>query len=420
MKRILFVQRPAGGGSATGLCEVIRALDRTKYEPIVLFHVPSRYRSEVERLGARTLLLTDHLPPERPERTGVRFVRKVARGRAASQWTAFLTRQLPRARALSALIRREEIDLVYQNNNPSSNRTSILAAHLAGVPQVAQVRFFARYYPPIDRRLATVVATFLYMSSAIEKQFQDALGQPAERGEVLYEPVDFDLFSADPRAGARIRAEFGFGADDLVVSTVGRLVPWKGQDVFLRALGRLSEAIPALKGLVVGAPGASRREKSYARRLRALAQRLGLADRVLFTGFRRDIPAVLAASDVVVHGSSRPEPFGRVVLEAMASGRPVVATDAGGVPEIVDHGVSGFLVPPGDPQRMAESIGLLLRDPDRRRTMGDAGRRRSRSRFAPDEFRRRLHTVLESVLRDSIVRPSSAGLMSWLAAPKGA
>jgi hypothetical protein len=144
---------------------------------------------------------------------------------------------------------------------------------------------------------------------------------------VVYDGLEM-ADSLYPYDVAEVRAELGLSSDDFVVGNVGRLVAWKGQDVFIHALAEIAHKVPNLKALIVGRP--DRGKESYLDELKTLATACGLAQRVVFTGFRLDVPRLLAAMDVVVHSSSSPEPFGLVVIEGMAAGKPVVATRAGG------------------------------------------------------------------------------------------
>jgi glycosyltransferase involved in cell wall biosynthesis len=169
------------------------------------------------------------------------------------------------------------------------------------------------------------------------------------------------------------------------VGSVGRLVRWKGHDVFLAAMARVMEDDPTARAVIVGAEGATPDSVGVENELRALAADLGIADRVVFTGYRADVSDVMAAADVVAHSAVRPEPFGRVVTEAMACARPVVATRGGGVLEIVDDGVTGTLVAMGDPGDMARGILGLLADPARAAAMGRAAREAVRTRFSPEQ-----------------------------------
>ncbi|UCC77604.1 MAG: glycosyltransferase family 4 protein, partial [Anaerolineales bacterium] len=167
--------------------------------------------------------------------------------------------------------------------------------------------------------------------------------------------------------------------DDLAVGIVGRLERWKGQDIFLRAMALVREAVPRAKGVVIGEPVPY--DSDYDLLLRTLCEKLGLSEHVIFSGFRQDVPAVMAVLDVVVLASTSPEPFGRVLIEAMAAGKPVVATSEGATREIVEHGTHGLLVPPGDAQELAHAIIRVLTDREMAVAMGTQGRVRVRERF---------------------------------------
>lgn len=143
----------------------------------------------------------------------------------------------------------------------------------------------------------------------------------------------------------------------------------------------------------------TRGHRGYRQRLEQRARGAG-PGRVIFTGFRRDMPAVTNSLDILVHASVRPEPFGRVILEAMACGRPVVATHAAGVPEVLGADRSpGLLVPPGDVAAMASAILQLLRDEGRRRRIPRAGRDRGVRLFSIEKHVRAVEKVYEEVLR---------------------
>ena len=155
---------------------------------------------------------------------------------------------------------------------------------------------------------------------------------------------------------------------------VGRLVPAKAPDVFLRAVSLAAARVPGLRGLVVG-DGPLRAE------LEAGARRLGLGDRVVFAGVREDVEELLPGLDALLFSSLR-EGLSMAMLEAMAAGVPVVATEVGGTPELITHGESGLLVPPGDPGRLADALIGLLEDPAGADGIRQAARRRVEERFS--------------------------------------
>jgi glycosyltransferase involved in cell wall biosynthesis len=172
---------------------------------------------------------------------------------------------------------------------------------------------------------------------------------------------------------------------------VGRLVEFKGQEFLLEALARLRPSFPQARLLVVG----DGPRRAF---LEQRARDLNVTDEVRFTGHREDVPDLLAAMEVFVLPSLA-EDFGRVLLEAMAMQRPVVATAAGGAPEIVEDKVTGLLVPPANGAALAEAISALLADPARARAMGLSGRRRVEATFTADR-----HAALVSGVYADLVR----------------
>jgi glycosyltransferase involved in cell wall biosynthesis len=197
------------------------------------------------------------------------------------------------------------------------------------------------------------------------------LGLPSDRVSVVPCGVDTSVFT--PRGQVAPRSE----RRRLLV--LGRLVERKGQDDAVRAL----RAVPDAELVVVGGPPAEELAADpEVRRLRAVAAEAGVADRLIFTGSvsRADVPAWVRSADVVL-AVPWYEPFGITPLEAMACGRPVVATAVGGLVDTVADGVTGDLVPPRDPERLGQTLAALLADDERRAAYGAAGMQRARARY---------------------------------------
>lgn len=196
-----------------------------------------------------------------------------------------------------------------------------------------------------NARAAAVICN----SRATADAFVEAGGSP-ELVHVVHNGLDATRFDAvTPAETAMLRSALGAG-DAPVLAVCARLAPWKGQHVALAAL----QALPDAHAWIIGA--ALFGEDAYAHGLRGHATALGVSDRVRFLGEREDVPALLAAADLVVHAAVDAEPFGRVVVEGMLARRPVIATDAGGVREILVHGETGWLVKPGDPAALAAAV----------------------------------------------------------------
>lgn len=181
------------------------------------------------------------------------------------------------------------------------------------------------------------------------------------------------------------------------VGLIGRISPWKGQHIFIQAAALVNKRFPEARFLIIGA--ALFGEDEYDREVRQLPGQLGIQDVVKFTGFSNQVSQAIAGLDLVVHASTKGEPFGQVIIEGMAAAKPVVATNGGGVPEIVEDGRTGLLVPMEDAQAMADGICSILADPAKAREMGRLGRQRVAESFTLEQTARRVEAVYEELFR---------------------
>lgn len=213
---------------------------------------------------------------------------------------------------------------------------------------------------------------------------------------MVHRGVDLEACCPAVEASTSIRLELGISGGALIVLTAARLQRWKGVHVFLDAAAGVITSHPNVCFVIVGGTLFGL-EADYRLQLHQQVARSNLSDAVRFAGFQSDMPRFYAAADVVVHSSIEPEPFGMVLVEAMACGKPVIASDAGGPREIVENGVTGLLVPPGDAARLADAISILLSDPERRRRMGQAGAARVRDRFSAERMVRQVEKVYQEI-----------------------
>lgn len=416
--RILYIETaPSFGGSSLSLLELVRGLDTQRYEPVVLFYHNTPAVQQFRDSGIRVLTLGQEavtpsvgLTTNGAATTAAtrdiegdlnrygRWLGATYRYSKEAYWLA--RRDWPLARRVARSLEQEAIDLVHHNNSLRGNQSAILGARLAGLPQVCHVRMLHPYpaLAPLSHRL---VAAFIYISKAVEQNYL-AWGIPANRGRIIHNPISLTAFAEQSSDDDRhaLRTELGLTPTDKVISNVGRLSWWKGQDYFIQAMATVVQSEPQAKALIVGeASTASAKEVAYYERLQQLVQQLHLTNHVTFTGFRTDVPRIMAASDVVVHSASEPEPFGRVIVEAMLAGRPLVATAAGGVLEIVEEGTTGLLVPPKAVPAMAKAITYLLQNRAVADRMGDCARQRAAARFTVEQHVRQVEQVYEEVLR---------------------
>ena len=245
----------------------------------------------------------------------------------------------------------------------------------------------AEHFSAANRKLVVTLANLtgalvVANSQATADAFVEAGGRKA-KVRVVYNGIDVDAYSraelaatdATDCATAELRRDLGIG-DAPVVGVFSRLSEWKGQHVLLDALTEL----PGVHALLVG--NALFGEDAYAERLREQTERLGLGSRVHFLGYRQDVPELMRCADVIAHTSVTAEPFGRVVVEGMLSEKPVIATRAGAIPEIVRDGETGLMVEPGDAGALAAAVRKTLGAPEYAAALGTAGRRSVLERFS--------------------------------------
>ncbi|HYD30973.1 MAG TPA: glycosyltransferase [Azospirillaceae bacterium] len=281
--------------------------------------------------------------------------------------------------ALFALIRREGFAVV-DAHNPQSQYWGLSAARLAGVGAcVATVHshyrdtnsgfFRPRLHEGALRLNSRLGCRFLTVSATV-RSYVLSLGVSDERVTLSYNGIEFDDRPVQP---AGLRAELGWGEDTRVAAIVARLDPVKGHSFLLRALYRLRDRQPGLRLLVIG-------DGPEDAALRAEAQRLALGDMVHFTGFRADVPALLAEADLFCL-PSKSEGLPYTALEAALRGLPLVMSDIPGLAEFFIHDATAWLVPPGNPEALAEALDRSLRHPEAARALGETARALVRDRF---------------------------------------
>ncbi len=297
---------------------------------------------------------------------------------------------------IARLISRIHPDLIHSNMETCLD--GALAAKLRGIPHVLHYRGNTCDDPkPVFDALTRVWSGLSDSVVCISEATADIFRRRGIERNVLavYDPVSVDTFAAAKR-DPNVRISLGAGSGDVLVGCVARLNPRKAIDVFIRAAALSARRCPQARFVLVG-NAHGKEEARYQRDLRELARSLGIEGRVTFAGARSDMPSVMRALDLLVL-CSRHEGFGRVVPEAMAAGVPVILAKEGALVELVDDGSEGFLVPAGDPQKIAEYIDLLVRDPSLRRTMGQQGSNSS-CRFKPALSAERILAAYASVAR---------------------
>ncbi len=304
--------------------------------------------------------------------------------------------------ALWRLLRRERPALVHTHTS-KAGAVGRLAAKLAGVPVVIHTphgHVFYGYYGAIvsaiirllERLLATITDRIVTLTDrGAEEHVQYKIAGP-EKFVTIHSGIDIAHYQSVRVDPAVKRKELGIPPEGPIVGTVGRLVPIKGLEWLLKAAPRVLAEFPQAYFVIIG-------DGPMLGELRELTSKLGIGPRVVFLGAREDAPECLAALDLFVLPSLN-EGMGRVLIEAMAVGCPVVATRVGGIPDVVTDRTTGLLVPPRDDRALAEAILTLLQDRSRRVAYGEAARRRVDGRFDVETMVRNIERLYDAVWQE--------------------
>lgn len=379
--RVLFWSGEAVlGGAERSLLDLVASLrahdPRLELELLLGAAGPLGERAALEGAGVRVLPLPDGLASLGD--SGARGL-----GATLARGVLALPSGLAYAREARRALLEHGPDLVHTN----SLKTHLLAAALVGdrVPVVWHMRDFPGERALASRLLALVAGRASACVAISEAVRADLLRVcPSLPTRVVLNAIDLERFSPEgPRLD--LDAQAGLPPAEPGAARVGVVAGfgrWKGQDLFLQALARLPQGAPPWRGYVVGGPLYRTEGSQFSREeLVQLSRGLGLADRVGFVPFQLDAAPVLRALDVVVHPSTRPEPFGRTIAEGMATGRAVIASAAGGSLELFEDGVEALGVEPGDATQLASALAALLADPGRRDALGRSARARARVSF---------------------------------------
>lgn len=293
------------------------------------------------------------------------------------------------------LTRQRRIDLVYTNTGVMVSPA--LAAWLARVPHVWHIREsfqeFQNFWPLFSWFITHFSFVVIAVSNPIANQFRSLNNIVVIHDG--FSPEEFLVPKENLRAEFQTRYHL---AGHFVVGCVGRIkLVRKGQEFLVRATALLKQRGLSIKALIVGVtfPG----NESHLEQIRRMVIELGIEDNVVFTGELPDTRAAYAAMDVLALTSAQPEPFGNVVMEAMGMGLPVIATNIGGSLDQVVDGATGFLIPPANPEALAEAIEKLMKNPELRQRMGIAAVERLHKNFSLAEMTQKIERVFDGALK---------------------
>ena len=371
--RILYLSDTGGqmGGAGAILIALVKRLDRSQFQPFAVLG------SDGDMANAlRGLCVDVTVAPLEPI---VRSFRPATLARSMS-------RLIRGCRAVRAVCREKKIDIIHGNDN-TVVFYAVLPAMMTGRKSVWHVHSAAKRLGCIGAFLVKHSTAIIFCSESVSAPFRRYPPKYTRKMVIAYESVNVPALIEQSNRPS-IREEYRIPPDVPLVGLVGRVTQIKGQDVFLEAAAAVSKLQPRARFAIVGAPVAGSREAleadaAFGDSLQPLCEKLGIADRVIFTGYRYDVPAVMKDLSVLAV-PSRHEGLGIVALEAMILGVPVVASSVDGLREVVQDGINGLLVPVDDAAALGLAITRLLEDKDLARRLVDEARRSFPQRFTAD------------------------------------
>lgn len=386
--KILYIDHfPEIGGGQRSLLTRLRTLDKDRFAPIVACGNPKgTFYEELTKLDVQTELVSMNKSK----------VTSRHEGNIYKQPLSLLSNITPVVRSVIKLVRiiqSESVDLIHSNSVKAA-ALGCMASKLTNTPSIFHVRSAREYsyHGWIDNFISSCATKIVANSRFTAKSFEPW----KDKISVIYSPVDFGRFKPALADGNRIRDEFGLSEEANLVGLVGRITPRKRQTDLLRAAPDILKTYPNTRFLIVGGsyPGV---DQDYEKKVKELTKDLGLENQVIFTGYRDDVPDIMSALDVLVLPSLQ-EPLGRVIIEALVFDTPVVATDSGGIPEIIEDGRSGLLVPPQSPEEISESVIRILEDENFARELVQQGKKDVQQKFSAEIITRREEELYRNLL----------------------
>lgn len=373
------------GGAERSLLDLLRYLDQEKYHPIVSLPSDGKLGAELEKRGIETEIILFH--------SKISSLSRENGNLGFHEFIVIPLYLLPTIIAITRFIRARDIDMIVTNGIKSHVIGSMVSTmtrakliwHVRDLIEAgwlkSMLRSMGRFFP--DKIIAN--------SDAVGRIFSNN-----GRTEIVYNGIDLARFDTEID-GEKVRSMFGIGKDTNLIGTIGHLAPLKGFEELLWAIAEVIGEGFNIKLAIVGEAIYPNSER-YKQNLLSLVDSLGLKDRIIFAGFREDIPELLASFDIFVL-PSRSEGFGRVNLEAMAMGKPVISTNVGGIPEVVLDEITGILVPPRNSHELAQATIRLLNDRELRESLGREGRRRVKDHFTLQAYAQRIQEIYGEILQ---------------------
>lgn len=391
-RRVLYVDTYRTiGGAQYSLFYMVTNLNPARYRPLVALVPRTPLQGHLAAAGIRSAPI--------PFNEGNYSMPSLKRPWAILKSVASVTHTVS---SIVRLARRENIELIHANSVEAGVH-ALFAAMWLRLPCVVHARdsisptvFTIRFLKLLLRYNRSIL---VFVSRALADYYGARKSSPY-RYTTIHNGVDTAIFHLDREAKHRLVSELGLPQDCFLIGAVGLLLRFKGFALLLDAFALVAEQYPQARLLIVG-DVPFRHLAGYKQELLDKVHQLGLEDKVVFTGFRDDMPTVMSALDLLVHCPTGFETFGRILIEAMSCSRPIVTVPMGGIPEVVSDGKNALLAPVGDSKAIAAAICRLLADPALAHRLGEAGRQTVEAHFSIQRSVAKVQQLYSSMLQES-------------------
>lgn len=400
VKNVLYCESNTDGtigGSFYSLLFLLEGLDKTRFRPIAVFYrdhtLVDRYRAAGIDVRILSLPHPVHLPVLNTRNSVLGRVfnpllRLIQKGVNFSRF--FLVEGIRKAR----FIKQEKVKLIHLNNSITRNHDWMLAALLTRTPFITHERGINQHYSKIARFFSRRINAIICISNAVSNTLAKA-GLPKEKLVTIYNGIDPD-FVVPGVDSSLIRERHKIQPTQPIIGIIGNIKEWKGQESVIKAVHLVRDRFKDITCLLVG--DTAEQDAYYLQRLNKLVKESNMESNIIFTGYQRDVADYLNAMDIVIHASVSPEPFGRVLIEAMAIRKPVIGSRDGAVPEIVQKDITGLTFTPGNAEELADAIIYLLENPDTAREMGENGYKRLIDMFHINQNIQKTQLLYEQIM----------------------
>ena len=374
------------GGADNCLLKLTAALDRGRINPMVL-------------LGKETDIVKKYKEQNIP--IEILPMKRIRKSLDLFYLLEFAFNFCPTVLRIAKLIVKHKIDIVHSND--FLDIYGPIATSLTRAKSLQHCRFIMNNPKWIKTFLCAVVKKFnhriIVVSDGVAKSMFNTTSSIQPKIVKCYDWLDMDLVG-HTHGNDDFRSEIGIKRKNVLIGIIGRLEPWKGQHVFIKAAKCIAKSFPEARFLIVGGMVTGRGRENYTEKLKSLSSELQLSDKIHFFGHRNDISRILAGLDIFVHCSVEPDPLPGVIMEAMEMGKPVVGPRAGGVPEEIIEGKTGLLYSPGNYKELAKKVGTLIDFPKYAEKCGILGKQRAKAIFNKEILCQKMVNIYEEMMSE--------------------